>query len=182
MIIGFHCIFTAYGFWLPNEPRGSYSTFVGAWDLLQFGPATQVNTRRSVAGRDYDHNLKNQMQTNFKHSPVRFTGRQALIIGQSMGELSYVIHALAIMPDHVHVVFAYAQQSIGRVVGHVKAHATRRLHENGWFADHTPWAKRAWHVYLDSDQDMKRAIRYVQDNPLRAGLRPQRWSVVTPYE
>ena len=27
-----HVIITAYGFWLPNDPRGSWSDFVGAWD------------------------------------------------------------------------------------------------------------------------------------------------------
>jgi len=30
MVIGFHVILTAYGFWLPNDPRGSWSEFVGA--------------------------------------------------------------------------------------------------------------------------------------------------------
>ena len=35
-----HVIITAYGFWLPNDPRGSWSDFVGAWELLRFGRAT----------------------------------------------------------------------------------------------------------------------------------------------
>jgi hypothetical protein len=25
MVIGYHVIFTMYGTWLPNDPRGSYS-------------------------------------------------------------------------------------------------------------------------------------------------------------
>src|ERR1700680_1345456 len=28
-----HVIITAHGFWLPNDPRGSWSDFVGAWEL-----------------------------------------------------------------------------------------------------------------------------------------------------
>jgi hypothetical protein len=28
MILGYHVIFGAYGFWLPNDPRGSWSDFV----------------------------------------------------------------------------------------------------------------------------------------------------------
>ena len=31
MILGFHVVFGAYGFWLPNDPRGSWSDFVGSW-------------------------------------------------------------------------------------------------------------------------------------------------------
>jgi hypothetical protein len=30
MILAFHAIFGAYGFWLPNDPRGSWSDFVGS--------------------------------------------------------------------------------------------------------------------------------------------------------
>lgn len=28
-MLGAHVIFGAYGFWLPNDPRGSWSEFVG---------------------------------------------------------------------------------------------------------------------------------------------------------
>jgi len=30
MVLGTHLILTAYGFWLPNDPRGSWSDFVGS--------------------------------------------------------------------------------------------------------------------------------------------------------
>ncbi|MEX0703139.1 MAG: hypothetical protein WD069_13675 [Planctomycetales bacterium] len=49
MFHAYHVIFGAYGFWLPNDPRGSWSDFVGSWELLQFGRATKVTTRRSLA-------------------------------------------------------------------------------------------------------------------------------------
>lgn len=181
MILGFHCIFTAYGFWLPNEPRGSWSTFVGSWDLLQFGPATKTNTRQSLAGHAYDHTLKQQMQAKLKYPPVRFTGQQARVIGQTFRELPYVIHALAVMPDHVHVVFACTPCAIGRVVGHVKTQATQNLRQYGWFTQRSPWARGAWHVYLNDETDMIRALRYVQANPSRSSLKPQHWSAVQPY-
>ncbi len=37
MIVGYHIIFGMYGFWLPNDPRGSWSDFVGSWELYRFG-------------------------------------------------------------------------------------------------------------------------------------------------
>ena len=55
MVVGYHLIITAYGFWLPNDPRGSWSDFVGAWELLRFGPATKTDSRQSVASRPHDH-------------------------------------------------------------------------------------------------------------------------------
>jgi len=49
MILAHHIIMTSYGFWLPNDPRGSWSDFVSSWELLRFGEATTVRTRRSPA-------------------------------------------------------------------------------------------------------------------------------------
>lgn len=49
MIVGYHIIFSAYGFWLPNDPRGSWSDFVGSWELFRYGPATKTTERRSLA-------------------------------------------------------------------------------------------------------------------------------------
>ena len=50
-VLAYHVIFSTYGFWLPNDPRGSWSTDVRNPDLLTFGEATKVETPRSVAHR-----------------------------------------------------------------------------------------------------------------------------------
>src|SRR3954451_13876362 len=49
MVRWYHLIMTAYGFWLPNDPRGSWSHFVGAWEFYKFGPATKTTQKRSLA-------------------------------------------------------------------------------------------------------------------------------------
>jgi hypothetical protein len=58
MIIAHHVIVSAYGFWLPNDPRGSWSTVVRNPDLLPFGHATKVTTRQSVAAATHDRTLR----------------------------------------------------------------------------------------------------------------------------
>jgi REP element-mobilizing transposase RayT len=180
MILGFHCIISNYGFWLPNEPRGSWSEFVASWELFRYGPATKVQTHRSVAHCSYDHNLKRQMQRALKYDPARFTGEQARIVGMSLQRLPYPIHALAIMPNHTHLVIGRTSREIRRAVGHIKSEATRALRESGFFSDHSPWADHGWNVYLDSADDLARAIRYVQDNPFKDGLPKQNWNCVIP--
>jgi REP element-mobilizing transposase RayT len=181
MIRAFHCIFTAYGFWLPNEPRGSWSSFVASWELLRFGPATKVDTRRSVASQSYNYALKHEMQAALARSPVSFTGEQAREIVRGFAATPYTIHACAVLPDHVHLVVAYTPRNIRRVVGHLKSEATRVLRNGGWFLTDSPWAEHGWNVYLNSVDDVLRAIRYVEQNPLREGKRFQHWSLVTPY-
>lgn len=58
MIVGYHLIFGTYGFWLPNDPRGSWSDFVGSWDLFRYGPATKTTERRSLAHDKHDQALR----------------------------------------------------------------------------------------------------------------------------
>jgi REP element-mobilizing transposase RayT len=182
VILAFHCIFSTYGFWLPNEPRGSWSTFVASWELFRFGPAIKVETRRSVAGRSYDHGLKSQMRSALDHPPIVLSGEQARIVGKSMRSVPYSILALAILPEHVHAVIGHNQRDIRRVVGHIKSEATRSLRAAGWFAERSPWSDHGWNVYLDCDSDVRRSIEYVNNNPARSGLPVQRWSCVVPYD
>lgn len=181
MIRAFHCIFTAYGFWLPNEPRGSWSTIVASWDLLKFGPSTKVDTHRSVAKTAYDHKLKSLMQSQLAHTPVKFTGEQARQIVLGFSQTPYTLHACAVMPEHVHLVVGYSPRNVRKIVSHCKSEATRSLRSQGWFLDRSPWTDHGWNVYLNSEADVLRAIRYVQNNPLREGKRRQTWRCVKPF-
>jgi hypothetical protein len=81
MVLAYHVIFTAYGFWLPNDPRGSWSTFVGAWELsLAGGKATKTNDRRSLAHDEHDRNQRLIAKGASKYPAVEFTGEQATAV------------------------------------------------------------------------------------------------------
>ena len=69
MIAGYHVIFGAYGFWLPNDPRGAWSNFVGSWELFRYGPATKTDETRSVAYRDHDRDLRLAAKRALKRPP-----------------------------------------------------------------------------------------------------------------
>ena len=45
----------------------------------------------------------------------------------------------------------------------------------------SPWAERGWKVMLFTVEQMRAAIRYVEENPVRAGVRRQQWAFVVPY-
>jgi hypothetical protein len=38
-----------------------------------------------------------------------------------------------------------------------------------------------WKVFLFGDEDIRRAVRYVEDNPLKEGLTGQDWSFLVKY-
>jgi REP element-mobilizing transposase RayT len=187
MIHAFHSIFSMYGFWMPNDPRGSGSNYVAKWELFRYGAATPVKTRRSVVAKSHDRSKRLAAKSVLKYPPVQITGLQARTIvegfAHAVAAANYQIHACAVLPDHVHLVVGWHPRSIRRIVGHLKAKATTQLKKARlWPELQQPlWGEHGWNVYLDSHEAVRRAIRYVEQNPLKEGKPQQRWSIVTPY-
>jgi REP element-mobilizing transposase RayT len=198
MILAAHVIFTAYGFWLPNDPRGSWSDIVRAFDLFRFGSATTTDERKSLAVRPHNSSLRAAAKRELMYPPVIFSGKQALAIANGFGEVvrrtMCVIYACAIMPDHVHLVIGRHSYNIQQVANLLKGGATNRLRNNHLdpFQDFfsgsplgrvrpSPWAHKLWKVWLDSPEDIHRSVDYTNDNPENAGLSRQNWKFVQPY-
>jgi len=194
-VLAFHFILSAYGFWLPNDPRGSWSETIRAFHLLRHGDATKVNTHRSLAHDAHDRAARLAAKRDLKYPPVRFTGKQAVLIArgfaEAIAEHGYVIHALAILPDHVHLAMAWHARHIDDIAAHLKAKATLRMSKAGMhpMAAHagadgrmpSPWARNYWCPFIWDVEHLRLAIRYVEANPIKAGLRRQRWEIVTPF-
>src|SRR3954466_14132101 len=104
MVIASHIIISAYGFWLPNDPRGSWSDFVGSWELLKFGPATKVNDSRNYAKDPHDVSLRRAAKQALKNPPVRFTKAQRVAIADGFAQAcidgNYRCYACCIGFDH----------------------------------------------------------------------------------
>lgn len=195
MIRAYHAVFTAYGFWLPNDPRGSWSDFVRSWELLHFGKATTVCTRRSLAAHRHDPSRRQAAKQALLYPSVQLTGRQALCVAQgfrrALVESGYVLHACSILPEHVHLVIARHSRKVETIVGHLKGRASQELAKAGQhpLAEYrrvdgscpSPWARRCWRVYLNDENQLRRAIAYVERNPARERKPPQTWSFVVPY-
>ena len=119
MVLAYHVTFGAYGFWLPNDPRGSWSDYVYAPRLRHFGPPTKVDTRRSVAGMDHNHAKRLAAKKALKYPPVEFNEIQIETISRGFAtavkETGLSVFSCAIMPDHVH--FVYAAQKRKRITG-----------------------------------------------------------------
>jgi hypothetical protein len=124
MIIAYHAIFGMYGFWLPNDPRGSGSDYIANWELFRYGPATKTDSRRSVAHLPLPPNWQREAKTALQYPPVVVTGRQALAIGEGFataaGDGACQIYACAVLPEHVHLVIGASSRSIRAVIGHFR--------------------------------------------------------------
>lgn len=80
MIVGYHVIFGAYGFWLPNDPRGSWSDYVASWELFRYGKATKTDARQSVAYEPHNHARRIAAKQSLKYSAVLFDDEQIELV------------------------------------------------------------------------------------------------------
>ena len=193
MIHGYHAIFGVYGFWLPNDPRGSWSDFVGEWELVRFGKSTKSIERTTLTPHQERQRL--QAKKALKYPPVQLTGTQALAVGRGFAngvqKSSFTIWACSILPEHVHLVIARHTYKVEQIINLLKGEATKQLKKEAMhplteYSETdgrmpTPWAHREWKVFLDSEEAIENAIRYVEENPLNEQKPRQNWSFVAPF-
>jgi REP element-mobilizing transposase RayT len=193
MIHGYHVIFGAYGFWLPNDPRGSWSEFVGSWELVRFGKTTRSIERSKLA--PYQERLRQQAKESLRYESVQFAGVQARAVGRGFAHAvrksRFTVWACSILPEHVHLVLARHTYSVEKMVNLLKGEATKEMnaecihplaqHATAPAALPSPWARGRWKVYLDTEEAIDEAIRYVDENPMKEGKPKQTWPFVTPF-
>lgn len=193
MVHASHVIFGAYGFWLPNDPRGSWSEWVGSWELFRAaGRATTTDSRRSVAAAAHNRIARLNAKENLRYPAVSLDERQRSVVADGFARFTVKnglsILACAILREHVHLVIARHRYKVEQAVVLLKGAASSALveqcvHPLERFAvpdERMPqcWARGEWKVFLEAETDIERAIRYVEANPEKEGLPRQCWSFV----
>ena len=195
MVVAYHVNFAMYGFWLPNDPRGSNSDFVRAPHLLPYGDAKKVEHRRSVASAPHNAALRAAAKQALLYEPVKLSGRQALSVANGFAAQvrtsGFTIYACAILPKHVHLVVARHRYRIEQVVNLLKGAATRQLLADGLHPFQSlrdsdgsmpsMWGRNCRKIFLSTPADVIDEIDYVQRNPTKEGKRPQNWKFIAPY-
>lgn len=192
MVHGYHAIFAAYGFWLPNDPRGSWSAFVASWELVRFGRATKSLERVQLT--ENDERRRAEAKRALRHPPLSFSGQQARAVGRGFAtavrKSRLTIWACSVLPEHVHLVLARHTYKVEQMVNLLKGSGTSQLRREGLGPtscqagrkkDRTPWGRGCWREYLDSEESIENAIHYVEQNPVKEGKPRQNWSFVSPF-
>jgi REP element-mobilizing transposase RayT len=196
MVHGYHIILPHYGFWLPNDPRGSWSDFVASWELARFGETTRHLDQRTLAMLSADElAVREAARKALHYPPVTLTGPQALSIANGFKDQAtksdYAIWACSILPEHTHLVIARHRYEAEQIANLLKGAATRQLIADGIHplqqyakqGKRLPgmWARHQWKSFLDSDEAIENAINYVIENPIKEGKPRQNWRWLTPY-
>lgn len=132
IVIGYHLVFTGYGWWLPNDPRGSMSKSIGhdvIADLgeLHYGRKT-VQPASRVIGGFYD-----RAQDLLKHDLSEFSPREiaeiALSFAACVQSRPYTCYACAIMPDHVHLLIRKHRDRAEEMIERLQSVSRLRLRD-----------------------------------------------------
>lgn len=183
IVIAYHLIWTAYGWWLPNDPRGSGSKSIDADILTQLGELHYGRKRIQPPG-DEIRDFYTRAKPLLKHPTLTFDVQQINLIAASfagvIAERTYTCYACAVLPDHAHLCLRKHRDQSEEMITHLKHASRSRLSAlNHVPQDHPIWSGGAgWKVFLDHPDEVRRTINYINRNPRT----PQRWGFVKPYD
>jgi REP element-mobilizing transposase RayT len=187
LVIAYHLVWTAYGWWLPNDPRGSTSKELCCDLLAQLGELHYGRKKIQPAGpvlREFYHQAAALLQFPL----LTFDESARIEIAAAFAEViaaeRYTCWACTIMPDHVHVLIRKHKHQAEEMIARLKDASRQRLRAAGLRADdHPTWGTGpGWKVFLDHPDDVRRTIPYISDNPLPLGLPRQEWPFVVVYD
>src|SRR6266508_4498963 len=134
LVIAYHLIWTAYGWWLPNDPRGSGSKELRNDILSELGEIHHGRKRVQPAGREvrafYDCAAE-----LLHYPPLTFDEDARSEIGLAFGEVideqRYTCYACAIMPDHVHILIRKHKHQAEEMIQNLQRASHLGLRESG---------------------------------------------------
>ena len=177
MIIAYHAIFTTYGTWLPNDPRGSFSVEIYNQELKALGEI-KYGRQDPQPARPFLRRFWTAAEPRLSRKPYFISDATRPIIADAFaavaGRLNLTVRECSIMNDHVHFLVARSGYRIEYLVNQLKGAATRALG-----LKRTPWARRGWKVFINTEEALCAAADYIRANPVIAGMAQQSWPFVT---
>jgi REP element-mobilizing transposase RayT len=186
MVAGYHLIWTAYGWWLPNDPRGSSSHEIRSDVITNLGELHHGRKKVQPTSSDLRVFYENAKAV-LKHALLVFDEKEINLIAQSfaktIAEQRYTCYACAIMPDHVHMLIRKNKHQAEEMIVNLQKESRLALIDKKYRPEQHPvWGGPGWKVFLENCEDFERTIRYIKDNPIKARRPAQWWDFVKPYD
>jgi len=187
IVIAHHLIWSAYGTWLPNDPRGSGSSEISSRLLAELGELHQGRKKVQPAGRVI-REFYGEAAPRLLFPAPKFDAAAIAIIGKAFGNVvetqSYTCYAGVVMPDHVHLLIRKHKHTAEEMIHHLREGSRELLIAASLrTTDHPVWCGGSgWKIFLDHPDEIRRTIKYIDDNPIPWRLPRQSWPFVKPYD
>lgn len=186
MVIAYHLIWTVYGCWFPNDRRGSTShvlrnDFLKELGEIHFG-RKRLQPRACELREFFD-----QGRSLLQHPILEFGSAEVLAIAGAFDSVvrkyGYTCYACVIMPDHVHMLIRKHRDKAEEMIAALQRESHLRLRELTLRdMEHPVWGGKGWKVFLEDEGDIRRTVKYIEDNPIKLGQARQVWGFVTSYD
>ena len=187
MVAGYHLIWTVYGYWLPNDPRGSTSKEVRVEPIEALGEHHYGRKENQPSSKQLREFFKNAHEV-LAHSVRSLDDDDIALVGQALGtqieEKEYVCHACAVMPDHVHLLIRRQRDRAEDIIALLQQKTKEVLIDAGKRpVNHPVWTDGAgWKTFVNTRKQFEREIDYIRQNPIKIGRAEQAWDFVTAYD
>lgn len=186
MVIGHHLIWTVYGWWLPNDPRGSMSHEIRVVQIAELGER-HYERKQVQPSQEELRQFHRQASDVLKHPVLLFTADEIQLVGKLIGKIvrdhQYTCYACAVMPEHVHMLIRRHRDNGDVMLSALQQETRKGLIDAGRRAPtHPVWGGPGWDVFLNTRADMERIVGYIRKNPIKAGMATQDWDFVKPYD
>ena len=186
IVIAHHLIWTAYGCWLPNDPRGSMSHCIASDVIAELGELHHGRRKVQPASRVI-REFQQRAKEVLKFPLLKFAAEDfptiAAGFAAAIAEHRYTCYACAIMPDHVHILIRKHKHQAEEMIENLQESSRLRLSSVGLRTlDHPVWTQGGGKVFLDHPRAVRETIGYVERNPVKRRLPPQQWTFVRPYD
>jgi hypothetical protein len=186
IVIGHHLIFSSYGFWLANDPRGSGSTEIRQHKFEELGPI-HPGRKREQPTRAVLRAFYEAATPRLEFAPLWFDEAIRSVIANSfertLKRYRYTAWAFAILANHAHLCVRQHRDKYEVIWERFALDSREAVLALGRISPmHRVWAERPYSVYQYSPDDVWRTVRYIEGNPVKEGLPAQRYSWVVPYD
>ena len=186
IVIAHHLIWTVYGWWLPNDLRGSCSREIRSDFLKDLGELHYGRKKIQPPGRAiraFYERAESLLKFPLLDRTDAAIESVASGFAQAVQSCGYTCYACAILFDHVHLIIRKHKHSAEEMIENLQHFSRLRLSAGGLRTkDHPTWCRSGWKIFLDHPDEIRRTIKYVEDNPLPYRMVRQHWDFVTPYD
>lgn len=186
IVIAHHLIWTGYGWWLPNDPRGSTSRTIACDVIAELGELHYGRCKVQPSS-DVIREFYARAQEVLQFPLLQFGPKEREAIGAAFAdairEHRYTCYACAIMPDHVHVLIRKHKHRAEQMIDNLQDESRLRLRTIGLRdPNHPVWGGPGWKVFLDRPDAVRRTIGYIEANLPKWNLPAQEWPFVAEYD
>ncbi len=178
-----HLVFTGYGHWLPNDLRGSGSEQILKEDFKSLGEIHQ-GRKRIQPKRDELREFHEEAEPLLEHSVIWFDENMRQIIANAFARViernHYTCWAFAILRDHAHALIRAHKHHSDEMWRNFALESSTSLRAIATIPNtHPIWSTRPFKVLLFTKHDVITRVPYIEGNPKKHRLAPQRWDFVT---